>query len=103
MEWARLNSNKIPAFLSQMRRTLKFRGWFKCYYDTLRFMYERVTGIEALKITSLECELSQELFFIYAGQGRKMFYLGSPGLFPDIKLISFIRILKYVIKVEIKS
>ena len=59
VEWARLNSNKIPAFLSQMRRTLKFRGWFKCYYDTLRFMYERVTGIEALKITSLECELNE--------------------------------------------
>ena len=56
VEWVRLNPLPIPAFILQMKKNQRFRGWFKCYYDTLRFMFERLTGDEAPCITDLDSE-----------------------------------------------
>ena len=37
---------------------MRFCGWFKCYYDTLRFIFERITGDEAPCIVSLDTEFN---------------------------------------------
>ena len=60
IEWARLHPERIPAFIFQMKRDLKFRGWFKPYYDTLRFMYKRLTTEDAPRIPDLDISLESE-------------------------------------------
>ena len=56
VEWGRLNPLRIPAFILQMKKNQIFRGWFKYYYDTLRYMFERLTGDEAPCIPDLDVE-----------------------------------------------
>ena len=60
IEWARLHPEHIPAFIFQMKRDLKFRRWFKPYYDTLRFMYKRLTTEDAPRIPDLDITLESE-------------------------------------------
>ena len=70
IEWGRLNPLRIPAFILQMKKNQRFRGWFKCYYDTLRYMFERLTltGDEAPCIPDLDVEF--ETLFMNQAKGR---------------------------------
>ena len=47
IEWARMNPGLIPQFIMKMKSNERFAGWFKSYYDSLRFLYKRLIRDEA--------------------------------------------------------
>ena len=59
MEWVSMHPGVNQQFIMKMKSNERFEGWFKSYYDLLRFLYKRLIRDQAPHIQSLENELER--------------------------------------------